>query len=80
MTPPNDPTATDTVQTDQVGESRAIEIATTERRLELIALLGEAGRFDFEVISNAWGGDDKIRNSARLIVDLDHVFSHVLLV
>jgi hypothetical protein len=28
------------------------------RRLELIAMLSEEGRFDFEAVQDAWGGDD----------------------
>ncbi|MCE2512459.1 MAG: type II toxin-antitoxin system VapB family antitoxin [Acidimicrobiia bacterium] len=34
------------------------EIVNARRRLELMALLSEPGRFDFDVIEGAWGGDD----------------------
>ncbi len=33
------------------------EIVNAKRRLELISLLGEDGRFDFDVAERAWGGD-----------------------
>ena len=33
------------------------EIVNAKRRLELIALLSEAGRFEFDAIDDAWGGD-----------------------
>lgn len=33
------------------------EIVNAKRRLELVALLSEAGRFEFDVIDDAWGGD-----------------------
>lgn len=32
-------------------------IANARRRSELVVLLGEEGRFDFEVAAHAWGGD-----------------------
>ena len=34
-----------------------LEIVNAKRRLELVALLGEEGRFDFDAIDAAWGGD-----------------------
>ena len=34
------------------------EVVHAKRRLELVALLGEDGRFDFEAAESAWGGDD----------------------
>ena len=33
------------------------EIVHARRRLELVALLSEPGRFDFGAAENAWGGD-----------------------
>ncbi|MGH9132227.1 MAG: type II toxin-antitoxin system VapB family antitoxin [Acidimicrobiales bacterium] len=33
------------------------EVVNARRRLELIALLGEPGRFDFGEVESAWGGD-----------------------
>lgn len=33
------------------------EIVNRRHRLEVVALLGEEGRFDFEVVERAWGGD-----------------------
>ena len=35
-----------------------LEIVNAKRRLELVALLGEPGRFDFEAGENAWGGQE----------------------
>lgn len=35
-----------------------LEIVNAKRRLEIIALLGEPGRFDFEAMDDAWGGKD----------------------
>lgn len=34
------------------------EIVNARRRLELMALLSEPGRFDFDAVERAWGGDD----------------------
>jgi Arc/MetJ family transcription regulator len=34
------------------------EIVDAKRRLELIALLSEPGRFDFEAADGAWGADE----------------------
>lgn len=34
------------------------EIVDAKRRLELIALLSEPDRFDFEAADAAWGGDE----------------------
>lgn len=34
------------------------EIVHAKRRLELVALLGEDGRFDFAAAEAAWGGTD----------------------
>ena len=33
------------------------EIVDTRRRLELIAMLSEPGRFDFDAAGDAWGGE-----------------------
>ena len=33
------------------------EVVDAHRRLELVAMLGEEGRFDFEAAERAWGGD-----------------------
>ena len=41
------------VQTD--GQPR---IVNARRRLELMALLAEPGRFDFDAAEEAWGGTD----------------------
>lgn len=35
----------------------ALREVAPRRRLELIALLGQPGRFDFEDAERAWGGD-----------------------
>ena len=35
------------------------EIVNARRRLEVVALLGEEGRFDFEAAEWAWCGDDQ---------------------
>ena len=35
-----------------------VEVVNAKRRLELIALLSEEGRFDFDDAATAWGGDD----------------------
>ena len=34
------------------------EIVNVRRRLELMALLSEPGRFDFDAAEEAWGGTD----------------------
>jgi Arc/MetJ family transcription regulator len=34
------------------------EVVHAKRRLELIALLGQEGRFDFDAAEHAWGGDE----------------------
>lgn len=34
------------------------EVVNAKRRLELIALLQDPGRFDLDAIDGAWGGDD----------------------
>jgi Arc/MetJ family transcription regulator len=34
-----------------------LEIVHAKRRLELIGLLGQDGRFDFEAAATAWGAD-----------------------
>ena len=34
-----------------------LEIVNAKRRLELLVLLGEEGRFDFDAVERAWGGD-----------------------
>jgi len=41
---------------DTIDASRR-EIVDTQRRLELIALLSEPGRFDFDAAEHAWGGE-----------------------
>jgi Arc/MetJ family transcription regulator len=33
------------------------EVVHAQRRLELVAMLSEEGRFDFGAIDRAWGGD-----------------------
>lgn len=33
------------------------EIVDARRRLELIAMLSEPGRFDFDAVEDAWGGE-----------------------
>ncbi len=33
------------------------EIVNARRRLELVAMFSEPGRFDFNAAENAWGGD-----------------------
>jgi len=34
------------------------EVVHAKRRLELIALLSQEGRFDFDAPEQAWGGDE----------------------
>jgi Arc/MetJ family transcription regulator len=34
------------------------EVVHARRRLELVALLGQEGRFDFEAAKRAWGSDE----------------------
>jgi Arc/MetJ family transcription regulator len=34
------------------------EVVNAHRRLELVALLSEEGRFDFEAAERAWGGGE----------------------
>lgn len=34
------------------------EVVNARRRLELVALLSEPGRYDFNAIGKAWSGDD----------------------
>lgn len=34
------------------------EVVHAKRRLELIALLGQEGRFDFHAAERAWGADE----------------------
>jgi Arc/MetJ family transcription regulator len=34
------------------------EVVDAKRRLELVALLSEEGRFDFEAAAQAWGADE----------------------
>jgi hypothetical protein len=41
---------------DTINES-LLEIVNAKRRLELVALLSESGRFDFDATEAAWGGD-----------------------
>ena len=33
------------------------EVDNVKRRFELVTLLGEEGRFDFQAAEDAWGGD-----------------------
>lgn len=35
------------------------EVVHAKRRLELIALLSEEGRFDFDAAERAWGADEQ---------------------
>ena len=35
-----------------------VEVVHAKRRLELVALLSEEGRFDFEAAEHAWGADE----------------------
>ena len=35
-----------------------LEVVQARRRLELVALLSEEGRFDFELVKQAWGADE----------------------
>ena len=41
---------------DTINESLR-EIVNAKRRLELVALLSNEGRFDFDTADHAWGGD-----------------------
>ena len=41
---------------DTINESLR-EIVNAKRRLELVALLSNEGRFDFDTADDAWGGD-----------------------
>ncbi len=34
------------------------EVVNTKRRLELVSLLSEEGRFDFDVVEHAWGASE----------------------
>lgn len=34
------------------------EVVNAKRRLELIAMLGQDGRYDFDAADDAWGADD----------------------
>ena len=34
------------------------EVVHARRRLELIALLSQEGRFDFDIVERAWGADE----------------------
>jgi len=33
------------------------DVVNAKRRLELVALLSEEGRFEFDAVEGAWGGD-----------------------
>lgn len=33
------------------------EVVNAQRRLELVSMLSEEGRFDFEAVGQAWGGE-----------------------
>ena len=35
-----------------------VEVVNAQRRFELLALLGEESRFDFDAAEPAWGGDE----------------------
>jgi Arc/MetJ family transcription regulator len=35
-----------------------VEVVNARRRLELVALFAEEGRFDFDVAHDAWGGNE----------------------
>jgi len=35
-----------------------LEVVHAQRRLEVVALLGEEGRFDFDRAEQAWGADE----------------------
>jgi Arc/MetJ family transcription regulator len=35
-----------------------LEIINAKRRLELVAMLSEPGRFDFDAAGQSWGGDE----------------------
>ena len=39
-------------------EASLREIVNAKRRLELVALLSESGRYDIDALDGAWGGDD----------------------
>ena len=39
-------------------EASLREIVNAKRRLELVALLSESGRYDIDALGDAWGGDD----------------------
>ena len=41
---------------DTINES-LLEIVNAKRRLELVALLSDKDRFDFDTAEDAWGGD-----------------------
>ena len=43
----------------ETADAALREIVNVRRRLEVVAMLGEEGRFDFEVAKRAWGGDDR---------------------
>lgn len=35
-----------------------LEVVQAKRRLELVALLSQEGRFDFDLVKQAWGADE----------------------
>jgi Arc/MetJ family transcription regulator len=35
-----------------------LEVVQAKRRLELVAMLSEEGRFDFDRVEQAWGADE----------------------
>lgn len=35
------------------------EVVNVKRRFELVALLGDEERFDFQAATDAWGGDER---------------------
>ena len=41
-------------------EAALPEVVNRRRRLEVVAMLGEGGRFDFQAAERAWGGDDRV--------------------
>jgi Glyoxalase-like domain len=50
-----DPEGNDFCVSDTIHAS-LLEIVNAKRRLELVALLGEEGRFEFDTDESAWGG------------------------
>ena len=40
------------------GDASLREMVNARRRLELVALLSEPGRYDFDALDDAWSGED----------------------